>query len=1166
MRLHPARAAMEGASPRGRRSRPPRQPRRAARGRISAWAEEPVGATRVRVRGRAHLRVVGGAGHVASSRPTAAGASPRGRRSLRLALPLARARGRISAWAEEPTTGPDGTTTAEAHLRLGGGAAVGSSIRVASWGASPRGRRSRTACPGRPRTLGRISAWAEEPRTRASRRGVEGRISAWAEEPTRPPANMMPRAHLRVGGGAATRPSRIEHWEGASPRGRRSPGCGGHAGPRRGRISAWAEEPRAGEGGRRCNGAHLRVGGGARDSQGAALAGIGASPRGRRSPAGEPDRDRESGRISAWAEEPYALYVRYSGAAAHLRVGGGAGVARRGAPLGDGASPRGRRSQHSHDGHVVAQRRISAWAEQLQRGNCEVRPATGASPRGRRSPCQGAPACRARYGASPRGRRSPGRAARPRRPPRRISAWAEEPEAAAGRVLVWTAHLRVGGGATTTPGLSTGSAGAFLRVGGGACTTGGYCDRAPGASPRGRRSLRGYRRRHRSRGRISAWAEEPAAPRRPLGPGGAHLRVGGGARAGGPHRAYDIGASPRGREEPGLLSNLDPLQGASPRGRRSPHAPTGDRLICGASPRGRRSPATDSQCRCASGRISAWAEEPTCRASPTRSRWAHLRVGGGADATTVPFGSVSGASPRGRRSPWPACAPFGVPRRISAWAEEPCTIASSKRPKRAHLRVGGGARIAILCGRKTTGASPRGRRSHGDIRHGPRRDGRISAWAEEPPRRRRSPSSPGAHLRVGGGATWRSCCRMPCAGASPRGRRSLHKRKCPPPLNRRISAWAEEPDAPTGGRRAQRAHLRVGGGAPDGTSTAWPVTGASPRGRRSHAYNVMAGHVEGRISAWAEEPHRDDGRIAGYGAHLRVGGGAHPRLGPRREHAGASPRGRRSRVLEPRGRDRLRRISAWAEEPRTSGGTSIPRTAHLRVGGGAGMVSGRVPADTGASPRGRRSLPRHLRHHRIERRISAWAEEPTARARPCTCSMAHLRVGGGAFASTSFSKPPSGASPRGRRSPRALLQALAQHRRISAWAEEPSPVGASCPLDWAHLRVGGGAVAGRTHTAAHLGASPRGRRSRVLDRRIPYPSRRISAWAEEPPPSAREWCSPWAHLRVGGGAGVGQETNRQYEGRVSAWAEEPMTARAVVSSWEAHLRVGGGAVMVLAIA
>ena len=112
-----------------------------------------------------------------------------------------------------------------------------------------------------------------------------------------------------------------------------------------------------------------------------------------------------------------------------------------------------------------------------------------------------------------------------------------------------------------------------------------------------------------------------------------------------------------------------------------------------------------------------------------------------------------------------------------------------------------------------------------------------------------------------------------CVGASPRGRRNHNRCANAIHTMRRISAWAEEPPCDRLHARRGPAHLRVGGGTLLNRRLSWPESGASPRGRRNLFLNACAPLVERRISAWAEEPAPEPTAWRTIEAHLRVGGG-----------------------------------------------------------------------------------------------------------------------------------------------------------------------------------------------------------------------------------------------------------------------------------------------------
>ena len=186
----------------------------------------------------------GGAKEERRFRLSAAGRSPRGRRSHTSRRRQQQAGGSISAWAEEPPTAAVAARSRGVDLRVGGGALGDRQGLGGMRGRSPRGRRSPFGTRQRTPWIGSISAWAEEPQSASL-----DVLRKWVD--------------LRVGGGAhasgaSTRPTR-----GRSPRGRRSPIRSRRRPGSRRSISAWAEEPRHHPLNRHQRRVDLRVGGGA---------------------------------------------------------------------------------------------------------------------------------------------------------------------------------------------------------------------------------------------------------------------------------------------------------------------------------------------------------------------------------------------------------------------------------------------------------------------------------------------------------------------------------------------------------------------------------------------------------------------------------------------------------------------------------------------------------------------------------------------------------------------------------------------------------------------------------------------------------------------------------------------------------------------------------------
>ena len=93
-----------------------------------------------------------------------------------------------------------------------------------------------------------------------------------------------------------------------------------------------------------------------------------------------------------------------------------------------------------------------------------------------------------------------------------------------------------------------------------------------------------------------------------------------------------------------------------------------------------------------------------------------------------------GASPRERRNHFSSYTATKNRGRISARAEEPAGLDSTKRLCKAHLRASGGTSLMSTSRSTTGGASPRERRNHEMTRWQCEGRGRISARAEEPMR------------------------------------------------------------------------------------------------------------------------------------------------------------------------------------------------------------------------------------------------------------------------------------------------------------------------------------------------------------------------------------------------------------------------------------------------
>ena len=130
-------------------------------------------------------------------------------------------------------------------------------------------------------------------------------------------------------------------------------------------------------------------------------------------------------------------------------------------------------------------------------------------------------------------------------------------------------------------------------------------------------------------------------------------------------------------------------------------------------------------------------------------------------------------------------------------------------------------------------------------------------------------------------------------------------------------------------------------------------------------------------------------------------------------------------------------ISAWAEKPSRSKRLASFVWVDLRVGGEAPGWRASLFAGAGRSPRGRRSRVLTFGSTFSWGSISAWAEKPDRHSQPPASSRVDLRVGGEATLCVSSAGLLVGRSPRGRRSPPTIVDAMVAAGSISAWAEKP---------------------------------------------------------------------------------------------------------------------------------
>ena len=231
-------------------------------------------------------------------------------------------------------------------------------------------------------------------------------------------------------------------------------------------------------------------------------------------------------------------------------------------------------------------------------------------------------------------------------------------------------------------------------------------------------------------------------------------------------------------------------------------------------------------------------------------------------------------------------------------------------------------------------------------------------------------------------------------GSSPRGRGT-------PVIDRRrendgrfIPAWAGNARARTPLQCEPSVHPRVGGERIGGVLLSWRLSGSSPRGRGTHAWQTLW-QIDGRfIPAWAGNANGPADFHPARPVHPRVGGERAARPLCAASFSGSSPRGRGTRTRSVRLIPRLWFIPAWAGNAVAPGQSRGRGTVHPRVGGERWFVLAALLGLVGSSPRGRGTRIAHRIVGVVVRFIPAWAgnaSQPFDLALP---QAVHPRVGG----------------------------------------------------------------------------------------------------------------------------------------------------------------------------
>ena len=315
------------------------------KGSISARAEEPHTETAWSGGTRVYLRSRGGTDTYSRLIGWVRGLSPLARRNPALSTPASRSLGSISARAEEPGLGGDGYIPEGVYLRSRGGTIYTKLNAARQEGLSPLARRNR--------------------RAHARRHHRQGSISARAEEPeANPQAGGRLRVYLRSRGGTKPSCSLVASSMGLSPLARRNRRVSRICVLCVGSISARAEEPvpllpRVG-----LRWVYLRSRGGTITQSAKRWDGTGLSPLARRNRCVSLLVADRKGSISARAEEPIAASVTITRSAVYLRSRGGTSLARRRWCSHAGLSPLARRNHFVYCSFFSSLGSISARAEE----------------------------------------------------------------------------------------------------------------------------------------------------------------------------------------------------------------------------------------------------------------------------------------------------------------------------------------------------------------------------------------------------------------------------------------------------------------------------------------------------------------------------------------------------------------------------------------------------------------------------------------------------------------------------------------------------------------------------------------------------------------------------------------------------------------------------------
>ena len=374
-----------------------------------------------------------------------------------------------------------------------------------------------------------------------------------------------------------------------------------------------------------------------------------------------------------------------------------------------------------------------------------------------------------------------------------------------------------------------------------------------------------------------------------------------------------------------------------------------------------------------------------------------------------------------------------------------------------------------------SGSSPRGRgtRHRRHAGHVGRRF--IPARAGNTERRHAREPDRTVHPRAGGEHPIRSLFECVPSGSSPRGRGTRSGRCRATGGHRFIPARAGNTWMMIPMSLLMAVHPRAGGEHDDARVSLAGFRGSSPRGRGTPRFTSLHLANSRFIPARAGNTVPAASPPASFTVHPRAGG-EHVAMIPCGAVAyGSSPRGRGTLMPRPRQPADGRFIPARAGNTRSRLLRASISAVHPRAGGEHLRQVGDRTRKCGSSPRGRGTPNASTGNSTEDRFIPARAGNTRHRRHSGPCPPVHPRAGGEHLSLTGGQVPSTGSSPRGRGTPRRLLEEHPVLRFIPARAGNTGALTGVRFTSSVHPRAGGEHFARQSACLAQYGSSPRGR-------------------------------------------------------------------------------------------